>query len=48
MVGRDPREEHRVATPLELFFDLVFVVAVSHASNSLQHGLAEGRALSFR
>jgi low temperature requirement protein LtrA len=42
MVGRDPREDHRAATPLELFFDLVFVVAVSHASSRLHHGLAMG------
>jgi low temperature requirement protein LtrA len=43
MAGRDPGEDHRAATPLELFFDLVFVVAVSYASDSLAHGLAEGR-----
>jgi low temperature requirement protein LtrA len=43
MTGRDPDEEHRAATPLELFFDLVFVTAVSLASNHLHHGLAEGR-----
>lgn len=28
MSGRDPNEQHRVASPLELLFDLVFVVAV--------------------
>lgn len=43
MVGRDRGEDHRASTPLELFFDLVFVVAVSHASGHLQRGLAEGR-----
>jgi low temperature requirement protein LtrA len=42
MESRDPHEEHRVATPLELFFDLVFVVAVAQAANSLHHALAEG------
>jgi low temperature requirement protein LtrA len=42
MAGRDPEEEHRAATPLELFFDLVFVVAVSQASSRLHHGLADG------
>ena len=31
MEGRSPDEAHRVATPLELFFDLVFVVAVASA-----------------
>jgi hypothetical protein len=27
LVGRDPREAHRAATPLELLFDLTLVVA---------------------
>ena len=35
MRARDPREPHRVASPLELFFDLVFVVAVSLSSSQL-------------
>jgi low temperature requirement protein LtrA len=35
--GRDPLEEGRAATPLELFFDLVFVVAVALASQNLHH-----------
>ncbi|MDG4809780.1 low temperature requirement protein A [Micromonospora sp. WMMD1120] len=35
-------EPHRTATPLELFFDLCFVVAVAQASSSLHHDLAEG------
>ena len=39
MTGRDPQEESRSATPLELFFDLVFVVAVSLASHELLHFL---------
>lgn len=41
MRGRDPREEHRAATPLELLFDLTFVVAVSQAAAQLHHALAE-------
>jgi low temperature requirement protein LtrA len=41
-VVRDPAEEHRAATPLELFFDLCFVVAVAQASASLHHELVEG------
>ena len=28
MTGRDPAEAHRASTPLELLFDLCFVVAV--------------------
>jgi low temperature requirement protein LtrA len=42
MKPRSPNEPHRAATPLELFFDLVFVVAVAQAANALHHGLAEG------
>lgn len=42
MVARDPAQPHRAATPLELLFDLVFVVAVSRASGALHHFWAEG------
>jgi low temperature requirement protein LtrA len=42
MVPRDPHEAHRAATPLELLFDLCFVVAVAQAASGLHHGLAEG------
>ncbi|HEY0889503.1 MAG TPA: low temperature requirement protein A [Nocardioides sp.] len=42
MSGRDPGQHHRAATPLELLFDLTFVVAFGTAANELAHGLAEG------
>ena len=32
MSGRDPSKPHRVATPLELLFDLTFVVAFGVAA----------------
>jgi low temperature requirement protein LtrA len=38
--GRDPLEEHRAATPLELLFDLTFVVAFGIAANELAHYVA--------
>lgn len=41
MSGRDPDEAHRTSTPLELFFDLCFVVAVAVASTELHHVLVE-------
>ena len=41
MLGRDPGESHRAATPLELLFDLTFVVAFGVAGNELAHFLAE-------
>jgi low temperature requirement protein LtrA len=41
MGGRDPHEEHRVATPLELLFDLTFVVAFGIAASEFAHLLAE-------
>jgi low temperature requirement protein LtrA len=40
--GRD--EAHRVASPLELFFDLCFVVAIAQAGVQLVHAMAEGHA----
>ncbi|MGZ0150991.1 low temperature requirement protein A [Kribbella sp. WER1] len=42
MRPRDPHEPGRVASSLELFFDLVFVVAVSVAASQLHHSLSEG------
>ena len=45
--GRDVGEAHRVSTPLELLFDLVFVVAIALAAQQLHHGVMEhhtGRA----
>ncbi|WP_410613932.1 low temperature requirement protein A [Amycolatopsis sp. lyj-109] len=44
MRSRDREERHRVATPLELLFDLCFVVAVGQAAAALHHALAEGHA----
>jgi low temperature requirement protein LtrA len=41
-VVRDPEEEHRASTPLELFVDLCFVVAVAQSSTALQVELVEG------
>jgi low temperature requirement protein LtrA len=41
MSGRDPDELHRVATPLELLFDLTFVIAFGIAANEFAHMLAE-------
>jgi len=42
MTGRDPHESGRVATSLELLFDLTFVVAFGVAGNETAHLLAEG------
>ena len=41
MSGRASDEEHRAATPLELFYDLVIVVAVAAAAAELHHSIAE-------
>jgi low temperature requirement protein LtrA len=41
-VLRDPGEDARAASPLELLFDLTFVVAVSRASAALHHELLAG------
>ncbi len=42
--ARGRHEPHRVATPLELFFDLCFVVAIAQAGVQLVHSVAEGHA----
>ena len=41
MGGRDPHEKHRTATPLELFFDLTFVIAFGVAGSQFAHAVAE-------
>ena len=42
MVARDTDESHRASTPLELLFDLCFVVGVAQASGRLHHALTDG------
>jgi low temperature requirement protein LtrA len=42
MLPRDAAEENRAASSLELFFDLVFVIAVSIAASSLHTHLVSG------
>lgn len=44
--GRDIHEAHRTATPLELLFDLVFVVAVALAAAQLHHAEGAGHTLA--
>ncbi|TQS46598.1 low temperature requirement protein A [Cryptosporangium phraense] len=41
IVARDPNEAHRASTPLELLFDLCFVVAIASAASELHHALIE-------
>jgi low temperature requirement protein LtrA len=45
-VGRDPDESHRAASPLELLFDLTFVIAFSATSAQLAHALATDQVTS--
>jgi len=42
MLAQDRDEAERASTPLELLFDLCFVVAVAQAAARLHHALAEG------
>jgi low temperature requirement protein LtrA len=42
MTGRDPHERGRASTPLELLFDLTFVIAFGTAADELAHLLAAG------
>ena len=43
---RDPREEHRTASPLELFTDLCYVVAIAQAAAQLHHAIVENHVVS--
>ena len=42
MRGRDPHEEERAASPLELLYDLTFVVAFGTAGNAMAHAISVG------
>jgi low temperature requirement protein LtrA len=42
MGSRDTAEEHRASTPLELLYDLCFVVAISRAASLLHHAISHG------
>jgi low temperature requirement protein LtrA len=46
MGARDPEEQPRTATPLELLFDLAFVVAIASAAAEMHHAIAEDHALA--
>jgi low temperature requirement protein LtrA len=45
MTARDTAEPHRVSSPLELLFDLTFVVAVAQLVGQLAHGIESGHAV---
>jgi low temperature requirement protein LtrA len=42
MMARDPREPNRVATQLELFFDLISVIALASATAAFHHAISYG------
>ncbi|MFS4097695.1 low temperature requirement protein A [Streptomyces sp. AF1A] len=44
LTARGRGESHRVSSPLELFFDLCFVVAIAQAGVQLVHAVAAGHA----
>jgi low temperature requirement protein LtrA len=43
--ARDPHEPHRASTQLELFFDLITVVAVASVTAALHHAISDGHGL---
>lgn len=43
--ARDPHEEHRAATTLELFFDLVSVIAIAAVTAGFHHAISEGHGI---
>jgi len=42
MRGRDPRERGRSTTPVELLYDLTYVIAFAAAADQLAHNVSEG------
>jgi low temperature requirement protein LtrA len=42
---RDPAESHRVSTTLELFFDLIIVIAIAAVTEGLHHAIADGHGV---
>ncbi|WP_426515750.1 low temperature requirement protein A [Diaminobutyricibacter sp. McL0618] len=46
MTGRAPAEENRVSSPLELLFDLTFVVAIAQVASQLAQYIARGEAVA--
>ncbi len=42
MSGRDPAERGRSATPIELLYDLTYVIAFAAAAEELAHGVSQG------
>ena len=46
MEARATDEQHRVSSPLELLFDLTFVVAIAALTTQLGHGIAAGHVLA--
>ncbi|MEZ5779332.1 MAG: low temperature requirement protein A [Paracoccaceae bacterium] len=45
MPARDPGETHRAATTLELFFDLISVIAIAAVTAAFHHAIAEGHGM---
>jgi len=45
MIARDTSESHRVSSPLELLFDLTFVVAIAQIAVQLAHAIEAGHGL---
>ncbi len=47
MRARDPGEHHRASTQLELFFDLVIVIAIASLTAAFHHALSDGHGLEM-
>lgn len=45
MPARDHQEPHRAATNLELFYDLVIVIAIAFAAANLHHAIVENHII---
>jgi len=46
LVSRDINEPHRSATALELFYDLIYVIAIASLTAELHHAISEWHHIS--
>jgi low temperature requirement protein LtrA len=47
LIPRDVEETHRAATPLELFYDLIYVIAIASLASELHHAISSAHHVGF-
>ena len=47
IISRDVGETHRSATPLELFYDLIYVIAIASLATELHHAISAEHHIGY-